>query len=376
MLVFGVILGLVTFYLHRRLVVATRLPRGARWAADAVLVLFWAAAVVGSGNAEVLDPSWAMPIAFPGLVWLAALFYLTVGAMIIGVIALLVRAGSALTRRDGTSARTSFVRASSAVLVVGTVGAVGYGVVEAANPQVTRTAVALDDLPSTFEGTSVALVSDLHIGPSRGRDFVSDLVETINAEDPDLILVAGDLVDGRVDLVGDELAPLAELDAPLGVYVTSGNHEFYAGDGGRWLDLYDSLGLTVLRNESVTLTRGDDRIDLVGIEDATAPDPFAPDLVDALAGTTPEGFSLLVAHQPLQALEASDLGVDFQVSGHTHAGQIWPIRYLVPLQQPTVEGLDIIGDTTVFTTRGAGTWGPPVRVAAPPEVSMLELQRP
>ncbi|MGB6050541.1 MAG: metallophosphoesterase, partial [Rhodococcus sp. (in: high G+C Gram-positive bacteria)] len=153
----------------------------------------------------------------------------------------------------------------------------------------------------------------------------------------------------------------------------TGPHTVYAGDGGKWLDLWDSLGVTVLRNEHRTIDRAGASIDVAGINDATAPAPFEPDLAAALDGRDAERFVLLLAHQPLQAFEASKMGVDFQVSGHTHAGQIWPLRYLVPLQQPTVEGLDTIENTTVYTTRGAGTWGPPVRVAAPPEISMLQL---
>ena len=117
------------------------------------------------------------------------------------------------------------------------------------------------------------------------------------------------------------------------------------------------------------------RLRKLGIHDHSAPEPYRPDLAGALAGSDPQRFRLLLAHEPRQALQASDLGVDLQLSGHTHGGQIWPIRYLVPLQQPSVEGLDRVGETTLYTTRGAGAWGPPVRVGAPPEVAILTLRR-
>ncbi|MGB7364179.1 MAG: metallophosphoesterase [Rhodococcus sp. (in: high G+C Gram-positive bacteria)] len=374
MLVFGVVLAIVTYVLHRRLVVATGLSGRRRVVADLVLTLFWVAAVLGVGSGEVFDPTWARYVAFPGLTWLAALLYLVLGTAAIAVGALVIRAVALVGRRNSARPRRAFVRFSSAMLVLGTVAAVSYGLFEAATPRVTRTTVALDALPSDFDGTRVALVSDLHVGPANGRAFVDGVVDSIMAERPDLVIIAGDLVDGTVDLVGPELQPLARLSAPMGVVVTSGNHEFYAGDGGAWLDLYDSLGLTVLRNENVPLTRGAQTIDLVGIGDLTAPEPYEPDLRAALEGTDPDRFQLLVAHQPKQALEASDLGVDMQVSGHTHGGQIWPVVYVVPLQQPSVQGVDTIGNTTLYTTRGAGTWGPPVRVAAPPEISLLELR--
>ncbi|KQU03136.1 metallophosphoesterase [Rhodococcus sp. Leaf7] len=374
MLTFAVVLAIVTYVLHRRLVVATRLSGTARHGADLVLVLFWAAAVIGIGSGEVLNPSWARYVAYPGLTWLAALLYLSLGAIVLALGALVVRIAGRLSRRDTSRARATFLRRSTAVLVLGTVAAVAYGVVEAATPRVTRTTVELSALPPSFDGMRVGLVSDLHVGPARGRAFVQSVVDSLMAEKPDLIIVAGDLVDGTVDLVGPSLEPLSQLSAPQGVVVTSGNHEFYAGDGGAWLDLYDSLGLTVLRNETLSLDRGVDSIDLVGIEDLTAPEPYEPDLASALEGTDPDDFQLLVAHQPKQAVEASELGVDMQVSGHTHGGQIWPIVYLVPLQQPSVEGLDTVGRTTLFTTRGAGAWGPPVRIGAPPEISVLELR--
>ncbi|MGW5269769.1 metallophosphoesterase [Rhodococcus sp. NPDC003994] len=374
MAVFAVVLGLVTFWLHRRLVVAGGLRRGTGRAVDAVLVLFWAAAVVGIGSGEVLDPAWARYIAYPGLSWLAVLLYLVLGSLLVALLAGVMRLGAAVARRDGSDARRTTVRRANTVLVLGTIAAVGYGVVDAASPEVTRTEVSLPGLPASFDGMRVAVVSDLHVGPARGERFVDGVVDEIMAQSPDLILVAGDLIDGTTELVGPSLSPLSRLDAPMGVFVTSGNHEFYAGDGGQWLDLFDSLGPTVLRNESVRLTRGVDTIDLVGIEDLTAPEPYQPDLPAALEGTDRNDFQFLVAHQPKQAVEASELGVELQVSGHTHGGQIWPIPYLVPLQQPTVQGLDTIGDTTIYTTRGAGAWGPPVRIGAPPEITMLELR--
>ena len=261
------------------------------------------------------------------------------------------------------------------MVAVVSVSAVAYGLVEASTPRVTNTVVALGGLPPEFEGLRVALVSDIHAGPTRGAGFVRTVVDSVNAQNPDVVLLDGDLIDGTVDLVGADLDPLRELRVPSGVFAVSGNHEFYAGDGGEWLDFWSTLGIDVLRNERTTLTRGDGAIDIAGINDATAPAPYEPDLIEALNGIETDRFVLLMAHQPKQALEASDLGVDLQVSGHTHAGQIWPLRYLVPLQQPSVEGLDTIDNTTLYTTRGAGAWGPPVRVAAPPEISMLELTR-
>ncbi|MGJ0118679.1 metallophosphoesterase [Williamsia sp. MIQD14] len=374
--VVGVLLVLITVVLHRRFVRSTRLSRRVAIGADVVLVVAGILALIGFGSGSAFDPAWSRWPAFAGWTWMAVVLYLVLGTVVLGVITLVMRLVHAARGGDSTSIRLRTTRIGSAVVVVASVAAVGYGLLEAAHPRVTRTTVALDRLPAAFAGTSVALVSDLHAGPSRGVGFVREVVDRINAQRPDMVILDGDLIDGTVEHVGSDLAPLRDLSAPLGVFAVSGNHEFYAGDGGRWLDLWDSLGVNVLRNERATVTRDGAQIDVAGINDATAPAPHEPDLTAALAGRDPSRFVLLLAHQPLQAHEASDAGVDMQVSGHTHAGQIWPLRYLVPLQQPTVEGLDTIGDTTIYTTRGAGAWGPPVRVGAPPEIAMLTLASP
>ncbi|MGU3437711.1 metallophosphoesterase [Actinomycetes bacterium M1A6_2h] len=370
---FAPVLALVSFFLYRRLARSTAAPRAVRRAVAVALFVMWVLAVVGLGSGVVFDPSWARAPGFVGLTWLAALLYLTLGVLVLGVVALAVRVVGAVGHRDVSRPRTTFLRVGSTVVVAATAVTVGYGLVEAATPQVTRTDVALDRLPTEFDGVRVALVSDIHAGPARGRNFVQSVVDEVNAQKPDMIVLDGDLIDGTVELVGDVLDPIDQLSAPLGVFAVSGNHEFYADDGGKWLDLWSGLGVDVLRNTHTDVSRGGSVITVAGVNDFTARAPYEPDMDGALNGVDPDRFVFMLAHQPRQALEASDRGVDFQVSGHTHAGQLWPIRYLVPLQQPTVEGLDTVGSTTVYTTRGAGAWGPPVRVAAPPEISMLTL---
>jgi len=138
---------------------------------------------------------------------------------------------------------------------------------------------------------------------------------------------------------------------------------------------FEDVGLVVLGNESVPLERGGATMVLAGVHDAIGEGVFAPDYDAALAGVDPEGFTLLAAHQPLQAFDVEGRGVDLQVSGHTHGGQMWPINYLVPLQQPMLEGRGDVAGTPVITSRGAGAWGPAIRVAAPPEVPIITLKR-
>ncbi|OYD70498.1 metallophosphoesterase [Rhodococcus sp. OK302] len=375
--VFAVVLALLTWFLHRRLVRATGMPT--RWAriTDALLVLLGLLTLIGMGSGELFPTSWARPVGFLGWVWLASWLYLIPGLLIIGLIAginhLVRKRSGQSTEVDPAKRRT--LQLATAAVTLAAFGTAGYGVLEASNPRVTRVRVPLARLPEAFDGYRIALITDLHVGPARGVDFTRKVVDLVNAQDVDLIAIAGDLVDGTVAKVAPDLAPLADLRAPDGIFGVSGNHEFYADDGGKWLAVWDSLGVTTLRNSRSSIERGGASIDIVGIHDYTSPEPYEPNLGTALEGRNPETFALLLAHEPRQAIEASELGIDLQLSGHTHDGQMWPLRYLVPLQQPSVHGLDKIGNTVLYTTRGAGAWGPPVRVGAPPEITVLELIR-
>ncbi|MEE2061858.1 metallophosphoesterase [Rhodococcus artemisiae] len=379
LLVAGTFLALITFWLHRRLVRAPGLTGRTALAADIALVALLAVAMAASVTGTVLDPAWARPLGFLGYSWFAAGLYLVLGILVIGVFCL----GARLMRRfrtgsspepDSSRPPRRALRIATGTLVAATVVTIGYGsLIEAANPRTVHSTIALPGLPNGFDGLRVALITDLHVGPARGARFVQGVVDQVNEQQPDLIILGGDLADGTIEFVGDDLAPLAELDAPLGVYGVSGNHEYYSDDALSWLDHWETLGVRTLRNENVTVTHNGDEIVVAGVHDYTAPAPDAADLPRALTGLSPETFVLLAAHQPRHVLEAQDLGVDLQLSGHTHGGQMWPLGYLVAAANPTVAGLDHFGDTAIYTSQGAGAWGPPVRVATPPEISILEL---
>ncbi|CCW11807.1 metallophosphoesterase [Rhodococcus aetherivorans] len=377
LLVAGTFLALVTFWLHRRLVRAPGLRGRSAIAANTALGVLLVVALIGAQSGTSLDPRWARPFGFLGWTWLGVVLYLVLGTLLIGIVCLAARAVRRFRRGDAhppDPSRRRALQIATGTLTVAAVAAVGYGTVEAARPRVVHTRIPLRRLPAGFDGMRVALVTDLHVGPSRGREFTRRAVDLVNAQQPDLIVLGGDLTDGTIAFVGQDLAPLADLRASLGVYGVSGNHEYYADDALSWLDFWETLGVRTLRNERVALERGGDVIDLAGIHDYSAPAPNEADLTAALQGRDPERFVLLAAHQPRQVFEARDHGVDLQLSGHTHGGQMWPLGYVVPLQQPTVTGLDRFGDTLVYTSRGIGAWGPPVRIATPPEVAILELK--
>ena len=359
------VFGAFLLFVWQRLAIAPRWGRrGVPWTVAVVLVVLTAFMLEGfDAWGGQLSPDTMRPVAWTGQAFLASCLYLFLG--LVPVWALSVLLWFVLWDRDhGRAARQTLNRVASPLVVVVTIALMGYGAWEATQVSVTRYELSSPVLPEQFDGTTVALVADIHAGAVRDSAFTRDVVDLVAAEQPDLVVIAGDLVDGTAARYGPEVAPLADLSAPLGVYAVTGNHEMYR-DTANWVEEFRSLGLTVLENESLDLTRGDARITLAGVHDREGTGRWAPDHGAALSGTDAAGFVLLLAHQPVQAESVQGRGVDLQLSGHTHGGQMWPLGYLVPLQQPVVDGLSDVGDVPVLTSRGVGAWGPAVRVAAP-----------
>jgi len=376
-----VILGLFGLLLYRRLV---RAPGYASLAVrvGGVLVLIAMTAAIFVGMAYQLgglDGPLPRLIGIVGMTWLAVSFYLLLG-ILLGAIGAL---GLRIARRD-EEARRTWHRRSVPVIVGASLVITAYGVLEAQRVGVNEVEVEVAGLPTELEGYRVAVVSDLHVGPIRGADLTAQAVRLTTEAEPDVILLAGDLTDGTTAQFAQVLDPLADLSAPDGVYAVTGNHEYYAGDAEGWVARWRELGLEPLLNASTTIDRDGIRLQIAGVSDAAAEevpmtetsDPdLLPRLDAALAEVDPGQPSILIAHRPGVGEDplVRAAGVDLMVSGHTHGGQIWPFTLLVPLVNPTIAGLDVIDGTTAYTTRGVGTWGPPTRVLAPPEVSVLTL---
>jgi hypothetical protein len=236
--------------------------------------------------------------------------------------------------------------------------------------------VPLPRLPPALSGTTIVQLTDLHVGPTIGREFMEDLVARTNALAPDLVAITGDLADGSVADLARAVAPLARLKARHGVYFVTGNHEYYSGVDS-WLAELGRLGVRVLRNERVTIGDGDHRFDLAGVDDYNArglAPGHGPDLPRALAGRDESRALVLLAHQPRAIHEASRAGVGLQLSGHTHGGQIWPWGWMVRLQQPYVAGLFRHGDTHLYVSHGTGYWGPPMRLGTTAELTRVTLR--
>jgi len=311
-------------------------------------------------------------LALPGYVWMGSVFILFTLFASIDVVRL---AAAVLQRLAGEVPPSDPARRiASARLLAGAVAVLaalrsGLGPV-----RVKEVRVRLGRLPKPLDGTTIVQLSDVHVGPTIGRAFVERIVEQVNALAPDLVAITGDLVDGSVSELGDQVAPIAGLKSRYGTFFVTGNHEFYSGTES-WCRKLRELGIRVLRNERVSIGNGSTSFDLAGVEDHDATRFGVPsDLGKALEGRDPDRELVLLAHQPRSAFAADRYGVGLQLSGHTHGGQIWPWNYLVYLQQPVVAGLARVGRTLVYVSHGTGYWGPPMRLRAPAEITRIVLE--
>ena len=226
---------------------------------------------------------------------------------------------------------------------------------------VVRVDVPIPGLPPAWQGFTVAQISDVHVGPTIRQRYVRRIVDRVNTLQADVVAITGDLVDGRVNELAAQVAPLADLRSRHGTFFVTGNHEYYSG-APAWIDELRRLGLTVLLNEHVVIAASDAGRPLVlaGVTDFSAGyfDPaHRSDPARALAGAPPEAVWVLLAHQPRSAAAAADAGFDLQLSGHTHGGQFYPWNLFVRFQQPFTAGLHRWGTLWVYTSRGTGYWG-------------------
>ncbi len=365
----------VHWYLWRRLVHDTtgsaRVRRVGAWVALALGVLGAATAVGNRALPRRYEPILERVAGWPGYVWLAVVAYLVLALAALELPAWLARR-TTTAEEDADQARRLLVARSVAIVAgLAATGVTATGMATALGPPTTRRVrIPIAKLPRGMDGTRIALVSDIHLGALLGRSHTERVVAAVNALDADIVAVVGDLVDGTVEDLGPAAEPLRGLRARRGAYFVTGNHEYFSGHEA-WVEHVGELGLRVLRNARVEI----DGLDLAGVNDATGGsvgDP--PDYDLALGGRDPARPVVLLAHQPVQAHEAARRGVDLQLSGHTHGGQLWPFHYVTRMSQPVLTGLGEVDGMPVYVTNGAGFWGPPVRVGAAPDVTLVELR--
>jgi uncharacterized protein len=398
------VLFLMHFYAWRRLVLAPRLPRAWRMLLTAVLAALFVALPACFAIMRGTPLAERLALTLVAFVWLGVLFYVVLMLAAVDLARLGAWAWSLARRKrpgptsspacaapadgvpaeaPGLSRRELLQRATAGAVALGagTTAVAGWrGSGDITVPQVP---VRLARLPRTLDGLHVVQLTDVHMGMLVDGRFLRDVVERCNSLRPDLVVITGDLVDAHVDVLGPELAALADLRSRWGTLFVTGNHEYYSG-AEEWVEYLRANGVRVLLNERVAITDGglvaDARgpgLDIAGVTDfrgGRGLPEHRPDLPRALAGRDPDRELLLLAHQPRHVHEAAEHGVGLQLSGHTHGGQLWPFGALVHLVQPYVEGLHTHGERTqIYVSRGTGFWGPPMRVAEPAEITSLIL---
>ena len=368
------LVGSAHYYLWMRLVRDTGIPAPWSRVLAVVLGVLFAMIMTGFLASRAFPRSVATPISYIAYTWLGAFFLLLFSTLASDAVKAVYTRVPGLP--DDPERRQVITRLFGGAAAVLGLGASAAGLASVLSPvAVAKVKVTIDRLSKSASGYRIAQLTDVHVGPTIGKEFIEAIVATTNALGADMVVITGDLVDGSVESLREHVAPLGKLKAKDGVFFVTGNHEYYSG-ADAWIGHLRELGIRVLRNEHVRI-RGDEGFDLAGIDDHTAFGPgHGSDLAKALAGRDRARACVLLAHQPRGIDLADSMGVDLQLSGHTHGGQIFPWNFFVRLQQPFVAGLHKLTKAQIYVSRGTGYWGPPMRVGAPAEITEIELRAP
>jgi predicted MPP superfamily phosphohydrolase len=385
LLFFGVLSLVVVgghVYLYRRLFRDT--AKHPAWRLTGVVLMALLVSIILSWRLlpRLLPTEAAFTVLGLGWLWTGAAVYLLLAVLSLGGARKLGawwkrRAARASPPPVSEERRQFLARASAGVALAASGGVASYGVWRAYHaPVVNEVAVRLPGLPRALDGFTLLQLSDIHVGPLIQRRFMDALVARCNGLKADLVCITGDLVDGGVAELGFAAGALGNLRSRHGTYFVTGNHEYYSGDE-EWIEALQRMGVTTLRNRHVRIGEPGASFDLVGVDDWGAlRSGFSRgyDLAAATAGRDPSRASVLLAHQPAGwREEVLKAGLGLQLSGHTHGGQFFPFNLVVSAVWEHDAGLFREGDSHIYVSRGTGFWGPPLRVAAPPEIVKVTL---
>jgi hypothetical protein len=256
------------------------------------------------------------------------------------------------------------------VLVIG-----GCALHEARKFRVTRLEIPLAGLPPELDGFSIVQASDIHYGMLTRNQELSRILSRVNDLQPDVVAITGDLVDESVSHMEEMRIPLSRIKSRHGVFAVTGNHEYYAGVE-RAVAIMKAANIRVLRNEALVLSGG---LQILGIDDPTGSRRMrepAPDIERLISSIDPQKPCILLYHQPIGFEKTAFVGIGLQLSGHTHGGQLFPVIYISRIIYPRTPGLHKIADSYLYVSWGVGTWGPPMRFRAPPELVYIRLRCP
>lgn len=267
-----------------------------------------------------------------------------------------------------TTGRVLFVCAFLLVSVI-----MAFGFFSARNVKITQINIPLEKLSPKHNSLNIVQISDVHLGTIIHKERLIEIVEKANALNPDLVLITGDLVDENVEKLEDMVEPLSKIKSRLGVYAVTGNHEFYAGVD-KAVRFMEQAGVSVLRNRYVTI---DSILNLVGLDYMSEEQQLRrknPPLETIMTGMDKSLPTILMYHTPIRLKMAEAAGIDLQLSGHTHKGQLFPFNLITKLVYTVDSGYARIGKMQIYVSNGVGTWGPPLRVGAPPEIVQIRLK--
>ncbi|ATB31509.1 metallophosphoesterase [Melittangium boletus] len=367
-------------YLYRRLVRDTVRSVALRRLAMAVFVLMSVPLMFRRSLRDVLPESFAEPVSVVSYAWMGVALFLVLALLVWDLGRALWKASRKLRASEPPPVdeeRRRFLArtvAGGAAFTGGTTAAYGSWRAFSA-PEVTERVIRIPKLPKALEGLSIVQLTDIHVGVYIQRRFMDELVRRANALKPDLVAITGDLVDGDVPALGGFVSALGNLRSRFGSYFVTGNHDYYSG-ADAWCAYLETLGIQSLRNRHVRIGDAGGALDLVGVDDWSGGRRFHTrgyDLDKALEGRDPERAAVLLAHQPANFRTAAKRGVDLQISGHTHGGQLVPMTFFIGLEWEYSAGLYRHEDSHIYVSRGCGFWGPPMRVGSPPELVKLVL---
>ncbi len=381
------------FYVGRRLITESKVPRPAAIVGWSVLLADVVLAIFAIANRRI-----GLEVPFANeLQWIT---YLGMGAFVLFFVLVLARDavslilwaiekfskdkdedrapenpehGGKLTRRE------LFQRASSVGIVAAGTAGVTHGLHEARRvPRVKKVEVPIKGLDPALDGFHIVQLSDIHVGPTIKGDFLSAVVDEVNKLGADMVAITGDLIDGHVISLREDVSHLGRLKSRHGTFYVTGNHEYY-WDAPGWAQEVARLGGKPLLNAHQVIQHEGAPLVVAGVNDYSAgrhiPE-HASSPKKAVAGAPEDAFKLLLAHQPKSIYEAAEANIDLQLSGHTHGGQFWPWNLVVGLAHPFSAGLDMYEEKTwIYVSCGTGYWGPPMRIGAPSEITSIKLVR-
>jgi predicted MPP superfamily phosphohydrolase len=311
-------------------------------------------------------------LSYIGYTWMGLLFLFVSASLVIDCYRAVLYAAGIVLRKDLSSlllpgSYTVFIALFLSVIIA------VYGYFEAGNIRTETLRIRTSKIPADIGTLRIAQISDVHLGLIVREERLERILKEVKKADPDILVSTGDLVDGQIDNLSGLAEMLGEIKPRFGKFAITGNHEFYAGLD-QALNFTERAGFKILRGEGLTV---EGLITIAGVDDPQAKSYGLPGKIsekELLSEFPRDTFTVLLKHRPLIDQEAAGL-FDLQLSGHVHKGQIFPFSVVTWLYYPTQAGLAMSDNALLYVSRGSGTWGPPIRFLAPPEVTVIELAR-